>query len=580
MPIFRALKAHFMKRFLLILALLPCFAFTQNDTGVTALYQFATVFREDQGSLRRYYQIPMSEERNQRFREFYSGKLQELKALDFEALSDGGKADHFLIRRYIRQQLQDLEEEQAFITEFGSEFDFMKPLHDLEAKRRRGKDLEGKDVAHAMDQMRRALEEKLQQFRETGREFNRQDARNAGYLLNGYNQALSSLNEFYTGYDPDYNWWVPDTSQALDSLLKEFGSYISDHIRQGEGVEDDGSGIVGYPIGRKELLERLNYELIAYSPEELITIAEREYAWCEARMKETAKEMGFGSDWKKALEAVKENHVPLGQQPEAMLDLYDQSVGFLKEHDLVSIPPIAEETWRMTMLSPEAQKISPFFLGGEVLQISYPTDAMEHEYKLMSMRGNNIHFSRAVIHHELIAGHHLQRFMMNRYKPYRFYYTPFWMEGWALYWEFLLWEMDFPRSPEDRMGMLFWRMHRAARIMFSLNYHLGKWTPQQCIDFLVDNVGHERSTAEGEVRRSFTGRYGPLYQIAYMIGALQFWELKKELVDEGDLSLKEFHDRVLHESAMPVTVLRELLTDAPFPREVENDWKFYPALKN
>lgn len=62
---------------------------------------------------------------------------------------------------------------------------------------------------------------------------------------------------------------------------------------------------------------------------------------------------------------------------------------------------------------------------------------------------------------------------------------------------------------------------------FSLNYHLGKWTPQQCIDFLVDRVGFERANAEAEVRRSFTANYGPLYQLAYMTGAFQFYALKR-----------------------------------------------------
>ncbi len=65
-------------------------------------------------------------------------------------------------------------------------------------------------------------------------------------------------------------------------------------------------------------------------------------------------------------------------------------------------------------------------------------------------------------------------------------------------------------------------------------------TPQQCIDFLVDRVGHERANAEAEVRRSFTGRYGPLYQIAYMIGGLQFYALKKELVDSGKMKRRNF----------------------------------------
>jgi len=144
-----------------------------------------------------------------------------------------------------------------------------------------------------------------------------------------------------------------------------------------------------------------------------------------------------------------------------------------------------------------------------------------------------------------------------------------------LYWEMILWDMNFPRGPEDRIGMLFWRMHRCARIIFSLNYHLGKWTPQQCIDFLVNRVGHERANAEAEVRRSFTSYYGPLYQLAYMTGALQFYALKKELVDSGKMTLKQYHDAVMHENAMPVEMLRAILINAPLTRDFKTSWRFY-----
>ena len=60
------------------------------------------------------------------------------------------------------------------------------------------------------------------------------------------------------------------------------------------------------------------------------------------------------------------------------------------------------------MMSPERQLVAPFFLGGETILVSYPTDGMTHEQKLMSLRGNNKHFARATVHHELIPGHHLQ----------------------------------------------------------------------------------------------------------------------------------------------------------------------------
>ena len=152
----------------------------------------------------------------------------------------------------------------------------------------------------------------------------------------------------------------------------------------------------------------------------------------------------------------------------------------------------------MQMMSPERQRVNPFFTGGETISVSYPTNTMTEEERLMSMRGNGVHVSRATVQHELIPGHHLQGFMAERANTHRALFgTPFYSEGWALYWELALWDMGFPRSAEDRVGMLWWRMHRSARIIFSLNFHLGRWTPQQCIDFLVTRVGHERFTADG-----------------------------------------------------------------------------------
>jgi len=339
--------------------------------------------------------------------------------------------------------------------------------------------------------------------------------------------------------------------------------------------KDDGSGIIGDPVGREELIRQLQYEMIPYTPEDLIEIANKEFAWCDAELLKASREMGFGDKWKEAQEKVKMSFVPEGHQPEAMVKLYNESVEFIKKHDLITIPPLSEEIWRMTMMSPERQLVSPFFLGGEVLMISYPTDEMNHEDKLMSMRGNNPHFSRSTVHHELIAGHHLQGFMNERNKAYRNFYTPFWIEGWALYQEFILWDLGFPRGPEDRIGMLFWRMHRCARIIFSLNYHLGKWTPQQCIDFLVDRVGHERANATGEVRRSFTTDYPPLYQLAYMIGGLQFYAMKKELVDSGKMTYKQYHDAIMRENAMPVEMVRALITNTPPKKDFKSNWKFY-----
>src|SRR5262249_23006489 len=214
--------------------------------------------------------------------------------------------------------------------------------------------------------------------------------------------------------------------------------------------------------------------------------------------------------------------------------------------------------------------------GGEVISVSYPVPSMTFEQKMMSMRGNNPHFSRATVHHELIPGHHLQGFIAQRFRTHRqLFRTPFYGEGWSLYWELLLWDKKFPKTPEDRVGFLFWRMHRCARIIFSLSFHLEKMTPQQCIDLLVNRVGHERENAIAEVRRSFAGSYAPLYQAAYLLGGLQIYSLHKELVDSGKMTDRAFHDAVLQQNSIPIEMVRASLTNARLNRDFKTSWRFY-----
>ena len=107
----------------------------------------------------------------------------------------------------------------------------------------------------------------------------------------------------------------------------------------------------------------------------------------------------------------------------------------------------------------------------------------------------------------------------------------------------LFWDKGFDKTPEERVGALVWRMHRSARMIFTMNFHLGNWTPQQCVQSLIDNVGFEPENAAAEVRRSFDGSVGPLYQSAYLMGALQFRALHKELVDSKKMTDREFQTR-------------------------------------
>lgn len=355
-------------------------------------------------------------------------------------------------------------------------------------------------------------------------------------------------------------------------------------IPPGPAFRPDASKILGKPRGREGLISDLRDNMIPYTPEQLMVLAEKEFAWCENEMKKASRQLGYGDDWKKALEHVKETKVPPGGQPRMIMGLLNQAVDYLRANDLVTVPGVAAESQKMTMLSPEAQLTSPFFLGGDHILVSYPTDAMDFDARMQSMRGNNPGFSHATAFHEMIPGHNLVGYMNSRYADYRARTTgggPFYGEGYPLYWELTMYELGFDKTPEEKIGALFWRMHRCARIIFSFNFHMGIWTPGQAVDFLVDKVGHERDNAAAEVRRSFeSAQYQnqPLYQAAYLLGGLQLRGLRKELIDTKQMTNKAFHDEILRQGNMPMALVRLNLTKQKLTRDMDINWKFYGEL--
>jgi uncharacterized protein (DUF885 family) len=559
-----------------IALLIPSLSGAQRAApAASELRDTVDLYSNDRGALLRRYDVDYSPARQERIRRFTAEWRDRLRKIGFDGLSQEGKVDYVLLSAEIEYQLAEQAREAKLAAEMAPWIPFVATITTALESRRRMEVPDPSALAASFAKLADSIDAARQRagdaFKAGG--LNRIVGRRTALHLRDLQQSLARWHGFYAAYDPVFTWWMANPYDKVDKALGAYGTFLREQvagIKQGQPEP-----IIGDPIGADGLRADLAHDMISYSVEELIAIAEREYAWCEVEFKKAAREMGFGDDWKAALEKVKQTYVPPGDQPRLVRDLALEAIQWVESRNLVTVPPLSKEVWRMEMIPPERQLVSPFFLGGEVFQVSYPTDEMAHGDKLMSLRGNNPHFSRAVAHHELIPGHHLQGFMTQRYNRHRqLFGTPFWGEGWALYWEMLMWDMGFPRTPEDRMGMLFWRAHRAARIIFSLSFHLGTMTPQQAVDFLVDKVGHERANAEGEVRRSFAGDYSPLYQAGYMLGGLQFRALHEELVKSGRMTDREFHDAILQGGRMPVEMVRARLTGQRLTRDYRPSWRF------
>lgn len=529
-------------------------------------------YQADLASVEHVNDIPNGHAREAALRQFNGEWLGRIKAVKHEGLED--RIDRLLFERMLNERLRQLDFEARRYLDTVPLLPGVDALIALMEERRALEYPEGQVAAAVLDRARAVLSERMQAIGKDGTRaapgVRPVVANRAAGVLDRSRDALKEWHAFYAGFDPGLTWWIDAPYRGLDEVMSGYAKVLREKL----AGADDPETIVGDPVGREAIEADLAYEMIPYTPEELLRIAERELAWTHEQMRQAAGEMGF-TDWHKALEQVKSEHVAPGEQPRLVAELAHEAVEFLRRNDLVTVPELAAADWRMNMLDPKAQLQAPFFLGGEDVWVAYPDAKMPFEKKQMALRGNNRHFSRAVVHHELIPGHHLQHFMTERYQPQRrLFATPFWTEGWALYWELLLWDKGFAATPQDKLGMLFWRAHRAARIQFSLGFHLGTMSPQQAIDLLVAN-GHERENAAAEVRRSFAGDYPPIYQAAYLLGGLQFHALHRELVDGGRMSERAFHDAILQGGPMPVEMVRSrLLKQAP-EESFRSSWRFY-----
>lgn len=166
--------------------------------------------------------------------------------------------------------------------------------------------------------------------------------------------------------------------------------------------------------------------------------------------------------------------------------------------------------------------------------------------------------------HEAVPGHHLQIALaeeLENVPEFRKYasYTSF-IEGWGLYSESLGGEMGFYTDPYSKFGQLTYEMWRAIRLVVDTGIHGLGWSRQQAIDYFAINAGKAEHDIVVEVDRYIAW---PGQALAYKIGELKIKELRakaqKELGDKFDI--RKFHDTVLENGAIPLSVLEEKVNE-------------------
>ncbi len=170
----------------------------------------------------------------------------------------------------------------------------------------------------------------------------------------------------------------------------------------------------------------------------------------------------------------------------------------------------------------------------------------------------------ALAFHEGIPGHHMQLAIAQELEglPKFRKHTSFtaYIEGWALYCEFLAKEMGYYQDPYSDFGRLAMELWRACRLVVDTGIHSKKWTREEAIDYLKENTPNP----EGDIVKAIE-RYivMPSQATAYKIGMLKIQELRAKAEEAmGDkFDIRKFHDVVITNGAVPLDMLEELVDD-------------------
>lgn len=183
---------------------------------------------------------------------------------------------------------------------------------------------------------------------------------------------------------------------------------------------------------------------------------------------------------------------------------------------------------------------------------------------LYNMRDMPTYQLEALAYHEGIPGHHMQlainQELENMPKFRRFGGYTAYIEGWGLYTEQLPKEIGLYQNPYSDFGRLAMELWRACRLVVDTGIHSKKWTRQQAIDYLVENTPNSVTDSTKAIERYIVM---PSQATAYKIGMIKMLELREKtksaLAEKFDI--REFHDVILKNGAVPLDVLEQLVDE-------------------
>ncbi len=190
----------------------------------------------------------------------------------------------------------------------------------------------------------------------------------------------------------------------------------------------------------------------------------------------------------------------------------------------------------------------------------WPKDRIESK-----LREYNTYGLQELTIHEAMPGHYVQLEIANDVEPKsrrllrNIYGNVPYVEGWGVYAQQLMSDEGYLNNSVDlRMTLLKQLLRVIANAIIDIRFHTRNMTEQEALDLMIQDTYQEKEEADAKVQRA---ELSSCQLPTYFVGWRGWLDVRAEYKKRkgAAFNLTEFHAAALKESAVPLSVLGELL---------------------
>ena len=385
-------------------------------------------------------------------------------------------------------------------------------------------------------------------------------------LYESFNQKINKVEDF-----ENKEALLEQAKTVINSFVFPAYQSLIDYFTELEPKATNDDGVWKFPNGDEYYAYQVrSHTTLNITPQEVHNIGLKEVSRIQKEMKTVLFSLGYTDTTQNIMHYMGELsnssefiYDDTNEGREQCLADYNKMIDEinLKMDDYFNIKPKAELEIKRVPVFNEATAPGGYYtmaaMDGSRPGIFY--------VNLHDIRGNLKYAMPTLAFHEGVPGHHFQISIASELTglPTFRKLVPFtaYAEGWAMYSEQLAYEMGYyTDKPYANLGRLQSELFRAVRLVVDSGIHYKRWTREEAIEYMSTNTGMVESEVVSEIERYIVT---PGQACSYKIGMIKVLQLREHAMTElqDKFNIKDFHDVILKNGAVPLDILEELVND-------------------